>query len=254
MLRFFLAALFLLGSGRTVAATSDVEEHFQFLLTYPRSGTHLMCGYVQALTNKPVDWFTYGKKKFFREHRINEFNSQDIVLYKEHWAYNLNSMNKNGNKLLFLLRNYKESIPRSKTKAIHGTEDLLNQFFGAHSAIERYMKNIKIYDEWDPDCRLLIYYEDLIVNPMEELTKVLQFLNEPIPIYFTQEFLEEARLKSLELYEFQHQGTGGSHSKGEDLEYHSKKIPFEALEKIDLLITTQYSDFWEKYLKRYTTK
>ncbi len=229
-----------------------------FLLTFPRSGTNIASCYVQSIAKKPI-WFIDQPKPYC--HANNRLNLQldysKTPIYRSHEAEPLQGLNKQGNKLLFLLRNYKECVHRKnhmKNGKHPSNEEFKNLFVDTHPSVKNYIDNLTTYDHWDPANRLLIFYEDLIANPLEQVEKILAFFGEPIPEFVNEEFLQSVSGEALEDYHEQHRKTGGSHSKGKDLEFHSKQIPTEYLVEIDERMETQYPHLWEAYLNRYKTK
>lgn len=235
-------------SGKIDADASN--QHF--FMTFPRSGTNLTNCYIQALTGKPIAFFTH-KGTNTALNRLNMvLDYSKTTLYREHHGHLLAPWNKNGNKLLFVLRNYKESIHR-KTN-LKNAKDFRDVFTDDGPVLWQYINNIRIFHHWDVNNRLLIYYEDLISDPMNEVKKILKFFDEPIPIYLTNEFLHDVAMKALNSYHEQHIDSGGSHSKGQDLEYHTKQLPVKCIKAIDHFMETHFPVLWQNYLKRYKTQ
>ncbi len=233
----------------TPFAPEKTDQHF--LLTFPRSGTNLTSCYIQALARKPI-WFMDQHAPHRRaNNRLDlKLDYTKTPLYRSHFHMPLKGMNKNGNKLLLILRNYKECIHRENTK-IHSNEEFRDLFVKEEQIVKTYLNNLAMYDSWDPANRLLIYYEDLIKTPVEQTKRILSFFDEPIPDFLTDDFLRSISGSTLESYHAQHKKSGGSHSKGKDLEFHSKQIPNEYLVEIDQKMESLSANLWDTYLKKY---
>lgn len=207
-----------------------------------------MCSYIQALTQAPI----YRKEGLF-----NPFNfvidHSKTPLYKSHSGTTLLSKYKKGDKLLFILRNPKENIRRNTIGIAPSFDDFQHVFFDHDPIFELYLYNLYFFEHWKKESRLLIYYEDLVLNPVSEMEKVLKFFGEPITDLLNQNFLKEIGQQTLTFYHNRYALSGGSHSKGEDVAYHSKQIPPEILHSIDQFLEKTYPDLWKKYLKRYST-
>ena len=113
---------------------------------------------------------------------------------------------------------------------------------------------LAFFDRWPEENRHLVYYEDLLLNPKETLTKALEFLGESDERM--EEFLanfDSFKKLCLATYdqETKRLPLGPSISKGKDIHYHSKKVSKVLLFKADELFQKKYPDLWEKYLARY---
>lgn len=226
------------------------EDANHFLLTTPHSGTNLTYCYLQALTHKPV-YRLNSDLTLFETNPLEIFiDFSKKALFKSHHGELLSLFNQTGSKLLFILRDYKEVTARNYAGNFFSYEKF-SIFFHNQPKFALYIDNLKVYDEWDPSNRLLIFYEDLITYPAEEMAKIILFFDEPIPDCFSPAFLKETNEAVLSYYDERYQRSGGSHSKGIDLKYHSKDIPSATLEMIDEHIATQFPALWSKYLNRY---
>lgn len=220
------------------------------LLTYPRSGTNLTSCYVQALTGRPIRWIDQ-KGPTITDNRLGlEIDFSKPVLFRDHGEYPILTLHKNSNKLLFLLRNYREAIRRQQI-ANKSTQEFYSLFSQNELIVRRYFNNLKTYDAWDRKNSLIIYYEDLLTDPVTEMRKVLDFFGEEIPPTLTVEFLHDISQRTLESYHEQHIDDGGSQSRGADLEFHTKQMPKETVAKVDEFVRKTYPRLWNRYLKRY---
>ncbi|MDX8430981.1 MAG: sulfotransferase domain-containing protein [Candidatus Algichlamydia australiensis] len=218
-----------------IAPLSSSEFDLYFL-TYPRCGTHWLMYCIGHFSHrecragpKLISYSTAGIEHdpTLPPYRHTHFHSQ---------------VEKSDDTLLILqVRNYKECMirhHRSVKKALQNISEKKN-----------YFENLKLYDSWDPERRLLVYYEDLILHPKQTLTKVLKFLD----CYDEQE-LEEFlfniaahRRKVLQFYK----KYGGARSKGKDLTYHSKDVSDRELQALDDYAKKNYPNLWKKYLWMY---
>jgi len=185
-----------------------------WLVSYPRSGNtwlryiieyHLLrptIGYwnsdgddmVEAIKDQPLEhhidapinnkatWdkkIDYSKKHVLKRHVVSEIEPEQ------------------DDKLVFLVRNYKECIMRhcmtstiaefelDKVDANNISQEqydaLIDQAVPwfkkrCFEELEVYMSNLQQYDAWAGP-KMLVYYEDLILQPTTEIVKVIRFLN-----------------------------------------------------------------------------
>jgi hypothetical protein len=248
---FFLVPLFAFANISSSRPFNPNASEQRFLLTFPKSGTNIISGYIQAIIKNPIQFIDSSNNQAVACNRM--FLTLDFskpVIYRTHHVHQLAGLNINGNKLLMILRNYKECIHRH-AKEYKTVDEFKNLFIYYAPIVQRYFNTLSFFDSWDPNNRLLIYYEDLIANPLPEIVKVLTFFGESIPADLTEDFLRQARDKILDSYHQNHINSGGSHSKGADPRYHSKQIPLDFLLEIDRAVITQYPFLFQKYLLKY---
>lgn len=217
------------------------------LLSYPRCGNSWFRFCVEAISGRP----TYPDSDYVMDLRNNLNIKGTYVLRKEHGLYDKDNIDKvpvvqDNNifhkvKLIFLLRNYKECLIRQN-------KDYNTVIIGKSKGPYNYMENIKEFDKWPDDKKLLIYYENLLTNPKNELLKCVNFLdlNEEKLDDFMSKF-DFYKQKSIEVYDLKY----GSASKGKDLLYHSKMRKKEKMKVWDEEIEKHHPKMFEKYLKRY---
>jgi len=252
VLLFFLL-LFFQEATASVELMHTLKERSStptLLLSYPRSGNTWLRFCLEYLTHRPT--LTYYKNpENIRPLSLpigmsiplgTDLNLDPI--WKVHNETRIKKLGANtGQDLLILLvRNYKESLLRN----LRSWSSVVANIKSGHCD---YFNNLRIYDKWDPDKRILLYYEDLIEDPRAVLEKLLFFLQESqerLDSFFAS--YDSLRETSLLFYQ---EHAGKTSSKGEDLHYHSRVITLEAKKRLDLLITTSYPDLWEKYLLRY---
>ena len=148
--------------------------------------------------------------------------------------------------LIFLIRNPTELMARvlySKDGA-----RLFNRSWCTR--LKDYVDALDLFHHWGSHKKLLIYYEDFINNPEDVMHKVAQFLGDPEDKFddFFAHYTEHKK-RGIKFYEH----NGGSQSQGNDLLYHSRKMPSAIRIKIDQFIKTAYTELWETYLvERYS--
>lgn len=221
----------------------EIPEIRTLLLSYPRSGNTWLRYCVETLTDKKTtsvlippydtkkgleDLIRKGMSPMDKDSLI-ETKKNQIILEKSHvWRESLNSIfnKKNKSKLILIIRDYKESIP-------------INTNYNKSKYLEESQKfndNLDIFNKTDLD-KLLIYYEDLILNPKKILSEVLHFLNEydekKLNLFI--ESIDHHKSKSISIYDkFQ-----GSRTKGKDLHAHKKKLNESDLDYLDSLFTNK---------------
>jgi len=96
--------------------------------------------------------------------------SKDIYLESKRDGKNLDK----DSKAIFLIRNYRDIFIRRTFEKV-GEEDFLQKTY-FEDGFDKYMSIVQAYDEFQGE-KLLIYFEDLIKEPNEEINKILKFLN-----------------------------------------------------------------------------
>ena len=139
------------------------------LLSYPRSGNHLLRFFIELLSEIP----TYGcigstkdieiyKNKFSENipFNITNFDKKDCYI-KYH---NPPSENIHTNNLILIIRNPKEVLLRHNNYKLNV------------SSFEIYFKNIDFYNNHKGK-KLLLYYEDIITNKTDFINTLYNFLD-----------------------------------------------------------------------------
>lgn len=234
--------------------------HYQgprtYLLSYPRSGNTWIRYCLEFLTRRATITYQVG---------INDLMNQPLA-WRAGFELDLDSppIEKVHNKLemerggeldpdqehlILIVRNPKEAITRHEKHTPN-----LEIFQGVSSdqwyKAPQYFENIRLYGQWNPSKRILIFYEDLLVNPRQTLENLLTFLQ--VPFTYIDEFFSKYdyhKNKALTLY------ASATESKGADLYYHSKKMSQEERLYIDGLMEELFPDVWHGYLKnKYSEK
>ena len=224
----------------------NYNDAHTILLSYPRSGNTWLRYCLEYLTHRPS--FMRTMLDNIRDQPLAwslgfEIDMNKPPIEKVHIRKQLTSNNTHpDNKLILIIRNPKESITRNEHNLI--TLEILQgkESVSLYNRGSTYFDAITIYDEWDVDKRLLVYYEDLLTHPRETLTDILTFLGEPLSelrIFIKK--LKKHKKTCLALYK-------EGESDG-DLLYHSKKTDPAHRKLIDAWIEQLYPMQWNKYLK-----
>jgi len=213
------------------------------LLSYPRSGNHLVRFFIELLSEIP----TYGCK----------LNKQDIEIYKnvfpEKVPFNISDFDKKDcyikyhdppsqniclNKLILIIRNPNEVLLRHNNYKLN--------IKARWNSYETYFKNIDYYNNHKGK-KLLLYYEDIITNKTNFINTLYEFLD------INKLEKKNYVLSNIDkLYELSSKGKnrawGGINSNTTDHYY--KKIPESIKEQFDNYINDKlkkYPFLNEKY-------
>uniref|UniRef100_A0A6C0FD38 Sulfotransferase domain-containing protein n=1 Tax=viral metagenome TaxID=1070528 RepID=A0A6C0FD38_9ZZZZ len=215
------------------------------LLSYPRSGNHLVRFFIELLSEKP----TFGCK----------LSPQDIEIYKNKFSENIpfnisNSENKGGcyfkfhghednienikiNNLILIIRNPKEVLLRH------------NNFSMNIKNFDMYFKDIDIYDNHKGK-KLLLYYEDILTDKVTFINTLYDFLeiNNTDKKAYTIENIN--KLFNLSLNPNKGcRAWGGNNSNG-NLDFYYKKIPQSMKPEFDRYLNEKLENYQflkEKY-------
>lgn len=149
----------------------------RILLSYPRSGNHLLRFFIELLSEKPTSGCLANKKdielyknKYPEKIPFNiTFNDHEFIFYKEHTINDLNKFIGKPDFLLFIVRNPKEVLLRHSNGAIN------------ESLFDLYFDLINYYKNFDGP-KHIIYYEDMINNKREFLVELIKILEQFIEI------------------------------------------------------------------------
>lgn len=241
VLGFFLVA--------NVFARDRSNEHVR-LMSYPRSGNHWTMYIIEYfcqrtdLYERPVTGdHTYVGVPLYQESLFEEEDLQRNII-KVHCP-------KNNSKfpMIFILRNFKEVLARHLCDPAEKPENICNRIKLAITNRDYYFSNIKVFDEMDPEERLLVYYEDLLDFPAREITRIVTFLSGECDSSRVKEFclnLEEHQRRGLRHYQY-----NKPVSYLADHRRHTHQLSVESLRKLDRMVEEMYPELWDKYLSRY---
>lgn len=208
------------------------------LLSYPRSGNTWIRYCVEYLTKQPTIGYMRPRSASWDMKCIGSFVDlgvdldADNILFKRHA---LDCLHEDVDKLILIVRNYKECIVRHmNVKSIKPTPLIESN----------YMELIKYYDQFVGE-KTLIYYEDFIVDIkpiLEQLLTLLEYDDSHLKSFIKN--LEQHKTQSLALY-------GSTITKGKKALFHSCKLGEELSQMWDKYLIDNYEQLFVKYLKRY---
>jgi len=208
------------------------------LLSYPRCGNSWLRFCVEFLSQRKTTPNSPNAQKF-RESVGLEFDTEKFLMFKYHgWRDVKEDLS---DSIILLLRNYKECIPRHCRRI----EDDATSHGETHPLKFSYIDNLLYFERSSFKNKHVVYYEDLIVQPMVVLRDLLNFLD--VDDGRLLEFFErydEIKDKSIEAY-------SESQTQGKEVLVHSKKFSREEILKFDELVKAQSPECYEKYLIRY---
>lgn len=216
------------------------------LLSYPRSGNTWVRYIFEFLSKRPTQGYDHktdaplGKRV-----DIGVDLSAPPIAVKSH-----NELGGPDDKLLVVVRDYKEAITRHAKAGGWNTDQKLKEHFiqetsGKERAGVDYVKILQLYDEYEGD-KLLVYYEDLIEKPKDTITKIVKWScisDEYVHLLF--ENFEEHKKNSIKSY------SPKSHSGGSNLKFHSSQLKPEFISFMTDHIKNKHPNVFDKYLKRY---
>jgi hypothetical protein len=221
-----------------------------FLLSYPRSGNTWVRYIVEALSKRPTKG--YGNKMDeaigFRINIGVDLNAKPI-LEKSHKLYNNKKDNKD--KLIVIIRNYKEvlirhasSEPGHESIEIKSKRKFNNDTKGIQDEVD-YIEVIMSYDVWSGP-KLLVYYDNLIDNPSVEINRIAEFLD----------INKKEALDFISKYDYHvNRGIKSYHEKsytnGKNNKYHQNRVSKDLIDFMTLDLKKRHSVIFEKYLKRF---
>ena len=224
------------------------------LLSYPRSGNTWLRYCVEVLTNKPTFAGINREAGIFDKAPVLSLigkmdkNANDYILIKRH-HFKPENESFDVDKVVFIIRNYKECIIRHAELEINPNINTLKSEISGQIDTVDYLGLIKAFDKFNGK-KLLLYYEDLIINPKKTLEDLLIFLeienfeNKLNKFIYN---LENHKNNSIKIYSLQ----GESHTKGQHLSFHINKLNSEQRILWDKTIREKSEKLYEKYLKRY---
>lgn len=237
-----------------------IENHREkdkiYLLSYPRSGNTWIRYCIEFLTQHPtlsylnninnLSNLPIGLSAGFFVDESKDFiwkvhNSDEMNFFKEY--------DSEKEFLIFIVRNPKEVLIRDAGDLLlqKGLEQIMHIPLRSGYYFSSYFANLDIYDQWNPANKILIYYEDLILQPEKVLSEILLFLNNESDDKLNSFLKDIERHISIALNVYKYNGI--SESQGSDVLYHSRALPLRfrvlienTMRKIDL-------EIWNKYLK-----
>jgi hypothetical protein len=158
-------------------------------------------------------------------------------------------------KVILVIRNYKECILRHHKKAWPKYSNIVSMLTDEElrQPASWYIKNIDAFDKFEEE-KLLIYYEDLLENPLETILDLSVFIG-----------LDKERSQLLlDDMDAQYQNSVAAYTRGghrsetsatKDLNFHARtKLTKEEVREFDDFYFTNHHRLANKYLRRYFTR
>lgn len=213
------------------------------LLSYPRSGNHWVRFIIEWFSGRPTKGLSPNDppiKTSILNQKILSHVKGEFIVHKKHGVPKGNI-----NKLILILRNPKECIYR-QTKNLNVDQ------------INAYMKLINFYENYKGE-KFLMYYEDLITDPKNTVTTLVNFMGiydddkinafiENYDLFFEESIKIYDNTNKIKIVSGNKQRT--SETKGKSVVHHSKKISEDKLKIFNEHINKNYLNL-KKYIIRY---
>ena len=223
--------------------------HKIFLLSYPRSGNTWMRYCIEHITHRAT-FDCAERRKMMRVPLSfstgNYLDGSKAPVIKVHIKTELSGMEYSplNDKLIFIIRNPKV-VFINQFNRVPGQPEFDKNMAKAYFGIKSYFQAIAVYDEWQEENRLLVYYEDMLAHPYETLEKVVNFLQgekNELDNFFKE--FDFHRTQSKLIY-----NTVGLKIKDNTLEKLTTTISQNELLQFDFLAEQRYEHIWNRYLK-----
>jgi hypothetical protein len=203
--------------------------------------------------------------RYWFEYFSNENTSErNILVEKNHWGelrtdktfatlYKRHELTKEEiklreiEKIVLVLRDYKECFVR---------HCIGRNFESRVKRLNQYVDNLYTYDSFMGD-KIIMYYEDFVLNPKESMQRFLNFLN--IKNEWGDIDIEHHKNVSLNLYESGGLNSTGIQTRGSpsitkgctNFQFHQKSLHTNTKHELDNWFTQNHGIVLNKYLKRY---
>jgi len=215
-----------------------------FLLSYPRSGNTWVRYWLEYITKRPTFYRLSQDPKDQPLACIagSDFEINPLLppIEKVHERNEIKADMKY-DILIVIVRNPKEALARQGHKLIT-CSFLSGVGCQGHVDPRIYFDILQLYSEWDPQRRIMVFYEDMVAYPRKTIDTVISFLGNSCEK--VDEFMKNYafhRANALRIYK-------EAESKGEDLLYHSRKLSPEYRKQIDGWIEQLYPVAWKEVL------
>lgn len=244
-MRAFLICIFLI-----IQIIGFAKEPTLFVFSYPRSGTHWFMHCARFVMTNPQS------KKFFpskvpggvrHSHSIRIFEENNKAPWKDKILEH--------DFLILIIRDFKEAMLR------HFNDDYETVINHIHDDSQdqkqlKFFENLSFFDNWPSDRKLLMYYEDFLTSPKDELKRFITFIGlKQNNLSSLIKNLETHKQLIIDKYNYEHKRRNlpnvGSRSEGKDFHYHAKRVPLEAIKEMEASAKNRNLFLYNKYLKRY---
>lgn len=216
-----------------VVRGEDIEKNKKIVVGYPRSGNHWLKYCIENALNIPIG--------FCHANGVNVWN----------YISNDNSL-----RLVMIVRNYKECVIRHvcSSNKFNFFNIILSEMSGV-TPVEVKKKNktdyvalLNLFNNYAHE-KILIYYEDLITEPEKELYRLAEFFK--VEDHNIKEFMNDFKKHKRKSLRITAGETQKPETNGNALIHHSNKISKPRRIELDNHLIENFSDLFEKYLKRY---
>lgn len=238
----------------TAIELKDIKDSF-VLLSPQISGTHLSLLNIYVCTERPAYLIRSGGN-------IVPYNFMGIRNYSDtkphfhtHFIHQVDKIDPQSNKLILILRNYKEWFLRyHQGYRFSCKQETLDPLDVIHDPflMRLYYGYLKKFHAWPENARHIVHYEDLCNNPQETLQELARFLGverEMAENDFKK--LETMKPKLKKFYDHHMAYYGGSRSDRTGKPFYTRDIDSEELEKVDQEMKEMHPKLFKAYLTRY---
>lgn len=246
------------------------------LLSYNKCGTHLFLYSIQYLSSRPIRNIGGPKLAMAFENTLED-NYLKPTLYHTHTSRDITQRRKKEDKLIVLVRNPVELVLRNlgyqagkyvltimaNNLTYDATEILPSKAYIAKSLgssikeIQHLCNIIQTYHRY-PSSKLLLFYEDLLIDPRETMYKSLRFLDESdarLDMYMHDLTTIKKQCLSayIEQFGWEEKWTKIyiTVSDRKDPMYYQKKYSEDQVQEIKLLFKSVLDPSCFKYIKRF---
>lgn len=232
-----------------------------FILTNPKSGSHLLLYSIMKITQRPlrgrlpIYLFENDPACLLPENIMDyPLNFSKPTTYWGHEYESLKRLNHGNNKLIFILRNYKENIAsqcllhyKNDDRIISLDDLLLNEVLNEGIIFKEYMIRLQLFDNWDSNHRCLVLFDDLTKHPEIFVPQVMSFIEDKSDYLSFINHYDDFKKELMEKYTKK----GNRTNSGEDEYFFSRKISFDTLQLVDDYVQKNYPTLWSRYLKKF---
>lgn len=219
------------------------------ILSYPRSGNTWVRYIIEHFSGRPTAYpESSGDNPIASRISMPEVDLKaELFACKSHDVSSLD-----GTKALVIIRDYKEAIPRHYLEIEKNRPTIDEQFVretkGLKSEGVDYIKILAQYDQYSGP-KLLVHYEDLLLNPFEEVKKITEFFN----IYDDDKYqkfcktYDDHKKRGLSSYH----ATSRTHGDTKKLKWHQERLNSQVRKNMTQRLKDNYPVLFDRYLKRY---
>jgi hypothetical protein len=215
-----------------------------YLLSPGRSGTHLLMYIISYLTKRPC-----GDGRFSEVTKVDPSLPRIYQIHSQANAFEWygQKLDRENDYLILIIRNYKEALLRATCGDYLQVLKILQSPKGTWGL--EIFEDLEEYDCWNPERRLLIYYEELITHAEKVCRELIDFLD--VSDKHLKDLIDNYDHHFEVALKYYDQTHGGSYSKGKNLHYHTSLLPKGVEEDMDAVLIEKYPLLVEKYLKKY---